>query len=351
MRSDVRAVRTLLHGHDPLAGRVEPSGHRDLLIERILRSPQAAQATAPRRPRRAGPYVALGAITAIVALIFAVPLMGLPGRPASVAQAATPHMLAYQPVSGTASDALRQIAHRVRSLPDGVAGAQGRYQYVRTQSWSLFTRVDGRQVRSAVIPEVREIWRAHDGSGRLRIVAGAAEFPTLESRRTWEAEGRPRPPSQDRSYTAGGLAASYPEILPEEVTDLQAQMSVGHPASNGPAETFVAIADLYRDQTPRAQTRAALLDLLASVPGLELQGRTTDRAGRPALAVSVTSTMTGLPTRYTLLVDEKGGRVLGEEQVLTTRSGRLDVPVPSVISYTLFLRAGRVPSVQASPVR
>lgn len=350
MRRDVQTVRALLQGHDP-AGELEKahSIHRAALLQQILLLSQESETRSPQPNRPWYPAIGVVALAALAAVIAVVVPVRLPGRGATVAQAATPRLMIYQSEAGSAATLLQKLAQQVRTASDGQASSHAQYAYVKTQSWSLSTRVDGRQVRSAVVPEVRETWRAADGSGRLRIAAAAPEFPSQQYEQAWEAAGRPMVDLEDAVYGARRLALSYPFLVAEDVHGLRTQLAVGHPAENGPAETLVAVADLYREQTPNAHSRASVLDVVAAVPGLQLLGRTRDRAGRSGLAVAVDSVMTGLPTRFTLVFDERDGRLLDEEQVLTTRAGLLDVPIPSVISYTAFLSGGRVADVQTRP--
>ncbi|TYC68124.1 hypothetical protein EH183_40315 [Streptomyces sp. CB01881] len=63
----------------------------------------------------------------------------------------------------------------------------------------------------------------------------------------------------------------------------------------------------------------------------------TDRAGRPGIAHSASSAESGQPTRYTFIIEANTGSLLPQEEPLTETAGRLNVPVPSVISYTVYL--------------
>lgn len=71
-----------------------------------------------------------------------------------------------------------------------------------------------------------------------------------------------------------------------------------------------------------------------------------DRAGRTGLAVHVRTTMTGLPERRTIVIDPSTGHILGAETTLTETAGKLNVPIPSVISYTSYLTSGYVNDVR-----
>lgn len=345
MNGDVSAVQSLLRAHDPADQLSVPPCHRTELLERILQEPQQKRKALRRESYGWRPLVAVSALGALVVTMAVIVQLAPLGRGPTVAHAATPRQMHYEPVSGTAASTLRGIARRLLTSPSSRTAGSGHYQYIKTQSWSLFTRVDGRQVRSAVVPEVREVWRAGDGSGRMRRTSGTPEFPSQQSRDAWQAAGRPALATEDVTYPAGGLAAMYPQLLPEGYEGLREQLSVSHPVQNGPAETLVAVSDLYNEQSPNAATRAAILEVLAATPGLQLQGRTVDRVGRTGVAVGLDSTMTGLPTRFSLVFDEVDGKLLDQEQVLTTTAGRLDVPIPSVIQYTTYVAGGFVDTV------
>ena len=120
---------------------------------------------------------------------------------------------------------------------------------------------------------------------------------------------------------------------------LARQLELAHPPENGPAERLVAVEDAYAQMPLPPAVRAAVLRYLASTPGLTLTGAVTDRAGREGVAVSVESDHSGLPTRYTMIFSPDDGRLLASEDTLTTTAGQLDVPVPSVLSYSVTLAA------------
>jgi hypothetical protein len=314
---------------------LDPRGREDLAL--ILATPRVvAPAAAPpvparrpvaaRRPGRLGLAVALATVL-VVALSIAV-LGRTPGldRPAGGAYAATPAPLQYTPAGEDAAAALRRIAARTASLPDTTG--DGRYALVETRSWDLFTLVDGdERVTSAVVESRASTWTADDGSGRTA--------------RMYQVPGD-RPHVDDRTMSAGELSLMWPlRSLPADDAALARELERGHPVENGPAERLVAIADAYRQMPLPPDVRAAVLRYLATTPGLTLTGRVVDRAGRDGLAVSVDSDYSGLPTRYTLIFDPDDGRLLGSEDMLTTTAGKLGVPVPSVIAYTVFLDGSR----------
>ncbi|WP_405091667.1 hypothetical protein OG767_00325 [Micromonospora sp. NBC_01392] len=88
---------------------------------------------------------------------------------------------------------------------------------------------------------------------------------------------------------------------------------------------------------------AAVLRLLADLPGITVTGIVTDRTGRAGEAFSITSRAHGLPAQYTVIVDPRSGALWGYEEVLTTTAGKLNVTIPAVISYRSYLVAEYAP--------
>nr|BFE77818.1 hypothetical protein GCM10020093_004190 [Planobispora longispora] len=259
---------------------------------------------------------------------------------AAPAHAATPAPLAYAGAGGRpVREALLEIAERAARLPDDTGA--GRYLYTRTRGWHLGSAVNGRSVRSAVVPVVTERWTAPDAPGRVRTVTSSPEFPSEESLAAWAAEGRPGLRPQVSDETLDLRPRWNPDDLAPDPEALGAALGWGGPPEAGEAELLMTIADLYREQPVRPAVRGAALRLLSGLTGLRYEGTVTDRAGRAGVAVSLDSDHGGLPNRHTLIFDGRTGVLLGEERTLTVTAGELDVPVPSVISYTLFMDAGR----------
>lgn len=263
--------------------------------------------------------------------------------PASV-PAATPVLLSFRAggTTLTAHEVLLKTAASAERQPDK-AGA-GRYQYVETQGWYLDTAVSDRAARSAVVPAITRQWTATDGSGRISTESGKPYFPSARSRRAWQDDGGfdRIPRASDKTFGPGSLHLMWqPGALSGDQAVLRRQLEIGHPAELGPAETLVAVSDLYREQPVIPAVRGAILRIIATLPGLRYDGTTIDRAGRRGIGVSVDSNLSGLPTRYIMIFDPVTGQLLGSEQVLTTTAGKLDVPVPSLIACTVYLNSGR----------
>lgn len=349
---DAREVRALLAGSNRVLvedvrsdADVQAEG-RALLATLLNGDTQRVRASTRRSPSRsvhrvrparrllvrAGGLVAITA--AVLVAVLALGVVPLPWNqtvPAAGAYAATPPPLVYAPVAGSAPQVLEQIAARTAALPDDAG--EGRYARIETQEWSLFTRVGGddHTVTSMVMPQQATSWRAADGAGREVV--------------RYQQHGIPWTTTDETTYEAGERGAAWPTLSPDDAT-LAEQLAKGHPTSNGPAERLVAINDYLREQPLQPDVRAAVLRYLAATPTLELSGRTTDRLGREGIAFSLESDYSGLPTRYTLIVDPKNGRFLAGEEMLTTTAGKLNVPIPSVIGYTAYRNSTHTDSTQ-----
>lgn len=345
MRRDAEVIRQIFAGHDPARDVVSGNQFAQAAADLITSVP-LPHATDQRRisgtsSRRhllsAGVAVAAAAAVAIAGLAV------LRGRaePASPGQEATPALLAFQtggPMT-SAREALLKAAASAGRQPDNIG--TGKYLYVETQGWYLNTRVSGKVVRSAVIPVRRRQWIAADGSGRIDSAPLPPYFPSARDREAWLADGQPSPQASTDNFGPGGLGLMWPpDSLSADQATLTKQLEQGHPVDLGPAETLVAVSDLYNEQPVPPAIRAALLRIVANLPGLSYDGMTTDRAGRKGIGVSLVSAL-GLPTRYIMIFDPVTGQLLDSEQVLTTSAGQLNVPIPAVISYTVYLRSDR----------
>jgi hypothetical protein len=291
---------------------------------------------AAARRQRAGRRWWLPAAGVAAAAALAI-TFGLPGRPAP-AVAATPPVL---PVTQTASASRAEAQALAQDCLERQRAERAipRAFTVRWKEWSLTTRVQGKQVTSAVVPLEVSLTRQPDGSAELVRRTSTPQFPDRASRERWVDAGRPAAEPvtiQHQRWAPGGFAPDA-AALPADPARLLPALAVGHPIADiGDAEVLVAIGDAYRSTRLSPAQQAALFTFAASRPGLKPLGRIKDRAGRVGYALSVESDHTGLPTRYTAIFDPVSGRLLDLEQTLTRTAGRLNVQVPATIAYTVF---------------
>lgn len=343
MKHTVAQVHGALSALDParsLAVRPRQSTDLEAIVGGTYRPPAHLEVELPSDHRwglsRRATLTMAGALT--LSAVAGVATFSL-GSGATPAEAATPTVLTISGGKDTvdATSRLIAIAERTAVLPD--TAGQGRYEHLRYQQWSLFTRIDGKQVTSAVVPQQTEQWLAADGSGKLIRTFIAPQFSDHAQEQAWKDAGSPG--RNEPPVVLNSVVQMWNGRPPVDPSALAAWLRQGHPAAAGPQETMVAITDLVKQQVLNPAERAAVLRVLSTVPGLADLGTTTDRAGRPALAFAVDSTGQGLPTRYTLLIDPSTGAVLGFEQTLTQSAGKLNVPIPSVIGYDLYQTADR----------
>jgi hypothetical protein len=346
MSRAIREVRDLL-GPDPMAHQhslVSADQRREDLQQILVTTPAGQRpATHPARPRRRL-VLAAGAGAVALAGVAAIAGVNLLSPVTHDGYAVTPVPLAYQQAAHPAEPAatmLNRIAAQAAQLP--APAPAGRYQHLTATSWNLTTRIyKNRPVQSAVVPEQRETWRGPDRSGTVTVSFKAPVFQSQAQRRQWQDEGSPGADIGPRTdvYGPGKLGVMWTGAAPDDPAMLAPWLQKGHPSANGPAETLVAVSDLTAEQVLSPAQRAAVLRVLATTPGLSYTGQTTDRAGRAGEAFSVESGYSGLPTRYTVIIDPTNGALLDYEETLTTTAGALNVKVPAVISYQTYLHAG-----------
>ncbi|MGH3448783.1 MAG: CU044_5270 family protein [Nocardioidaceae bacterium] len=288
--------------------------------------------------------VALVAVVVVATGVGGVPLLGAPSR----ASAATPALLHYQGTSKTAEQVLTEAAEATAKRP---APPPGRYAYMKTEGWGLTTSVDGPSHSSSmVVPRVSEIWRADNGSGHGIDYQGKAVPPG-----TTPDPGAITGDGTVHNYGPGGMRGDWKlSELSADPVKLRHQLLAGDPSGNNPAipdgaELWVAVTQLLDTHQPSPKLQAALWRVLARLPHAHALGPVVDRAGRHGVGVAYSSDYGGLPTSYRLIIDPNTGRLLGDSEVLTKDAGKLNVPIPSVITYGAILAAGHVDQIGARP--
>lgn len=259
------------------------------------------------------------------------------------AYAATPAPLTYEAIDDAASavDHLGRVAAAAGTDAPTRGLQPPTMEHLRIVCWQLHGQISGRTTTSAVVPVERESWRAPDNSGRVTARWHRPEFTSAADRRAWRDEGSPGADAAPRSedYPAGQFPAMWPHRPPSDPALLNRWLQHNHNTDAWPAAAPTAISDLLRERVLAPDERAAVLRLIAGLPGVEFTGAATDRAGRHGHAFSIVSAHSGLPTRHTFIVDPATGRFLAYEQMLTTTAGNLNVAVPAVIGYETYLTA------------
>lgn len=259
----------------------------------------------PRRGRLSGvrwPTV-VTVVAAVVAIAIVLPLVPWGHRGADEAAAAM----------------LRKVSRRAAAQPAAPGPGPGQFLYTKQESFQTFMYVVGNGEPNFFFeqPQTRESWIAPDGSGRILEVPGPVTFPTATDRAAWVSAGSP-----DLADTLGGEDRFGPGELPfQDFSDLPTNPTklldvieqreiVGGP--DGDWETFRIVGDLLRETYTTPAVRAALYEVAAELPGVELVGGVTDQAGRPGVAVAYTYDV----SRIEWIFDPKTAELLGEREVL-----------------------------------
>jgi hypothetical protein len=199
---------------------------------------------------------------------------------------------------------------------------------------------------SVLEPHQREIWIGPDGAGRLRTSTGKSRFLSERDRRNWIAAGRPALPGGTSDDTPIPPADRSPlPSDPDALFELLKARASGHSEGTYP-EMFTLAGDAFRDTNLSPAQRAALYEVVARIPGVELVGNVKDPVGRRGVAVAIDHRTDGI--RHTLVIDPDTGTMLAEEQVLLEKN-LFGYPGGTLIGHSTYLVTAMVPSVGARP--
>jgi hypothetical protein len=344
MLTDIDELATL----DPAAvhDSTTTDAHRAALLHRILMS-TPEQKPARQRVSRRGVLLITGTLTAATAAVavtagLAVVSAVHQGNPDGGPLRVTPALLRYTlPTDDpSAESVLNQLA--ARAARTASPARTGDSEHWRTQSWALFTRIaNDEPVTSAAVAQETETWLRPDGSTHIVTVNRPPVFRSDADRERWQDDGSPGKDANRRvvELKAADAPRMWQTPPPTDVNELRRYLEIGHPTQSGPPEVLVAVEDLHSDRVLEPAVRSAILRLLAQLRILRYDGTVIDRAGRAGQAFSLDSNYSGLPTRYTVIFSADTGELIADEQVLTTTAGKLNVAIPAVISYTLYLEA------------
>lgn len=327
---------------------------RAALMARFEREEVAPGRPPGRRPRRRLRIAA--ASLAFLALAVGLPILLLGGK---------------TEVEPAAAAVLRQAARVARSQPAEPQPGPGQYAYTRSRNAYITTVVglapaqkgsggNGRDPApgwSILVPREREIWISPDGSGRIREVAGRPRFLSAAQRAAWVAAGSPELPrvsrASDETFKAHQLRYFRSESLPTDPKELREMIEARKvPGIGGPpgeAETFELIGEMLRETDLRPALRAAIYQVTAELPGIELLGPARDPAGREGTGVAFTDRRRGI--RHELIFDPADSALLGEREVVVGGWDKgLRVPAGTVVGYASYLES-RVVDSTAIPSR
>lgn len=315
----IRARPLTPRREDPLGAR-EEALLESIIAERRNSEDELARDT-PRPASRPLRRMHFGIAASVVALLMVA--IGLIASPwphrTAPAQALTPELLSVKPLPGDAGGQLMSLSEALKN-----SGDEAPSDVARFENWALEFSPDNPP--KAIQPQRTELKQLADGSYLLEIVAGAPV-------------GRDGNPLEIHTpHPAGTVLLShhfepgespFEFAIPTEDTDWSSLLRDGEALSADAhtAEYFRATAHLRSEQALSRKEQSSLLTFLASLPGIRLDGETTDRLGRTGVSFSVEQGN----QRFVLVVNGDLG-LLAYEQIYIG-SDRDDLEAPAVINY------------------
>ena len=232
---------------------------------------------------------------------------------------------------------------RRQTPPTALAAGQFRYTKSIQAYLSGGKSRDGKPWE-ALGPRVREIWLGPTG-GLLHEVNAKPEFLSAADRRNWIAAGRPEiNPGEDTEK----LSPPPPLDLPTDPDALYAKLqtsSVGN-ANGTEGEMFTLVGDALRETDASPALRAALYQVAARIPGVELVGPARDRIGRRGVAVAYANSKDH--ERHQLIFDPKTSALL-EEDYVELDHNFYGYPPGTVTGYATYVSTGIVDRLGKRP--
>ncbi|MFB7496252.1 CU044_5270 family protein [Streptomyces sp. NPDC056161] len=296
--------------------------HAERTLNRLLHDPHPGH-----RHRYTRPAWGLAACAVVLATALTVLLGGTGTTPA----VAAPRPLAVRPHS-TAVPLDRLAALAAAAVVDGSPELR---KGTHVQSWSLGMSDDRPPV---TLPEER-IVRWHADDSRTEIVV--ATDPRHPGRPVLTDEDGPPHQVADgqvlshRTYPPSWSDAPPEAPPPDDPGHLRAYLAeTVRTDSPTTPELLDSVDELLDHWTLGARESAALVRLLADIPGLRAVGQVTDRLGRPGQAYVYDTA----GTRRMLVLDPATGAVLGTETTFSEDQPEYGVVAGDVMDYSAWMR-------------
>lgn len=220
----------------------------------------------------------------------------------------------------------------------------GTFNYTSTDGAFL---LGGTGRYEVLVPQTREIWIGHDGSGRLRTTFGSPTFFGEHDRAEWQdppewlqQRTQDKTSLRDFSYIDVSGLPTDPHALLEHISSGLDPTDVG--AGPAPWEVFIAAHGILWETVPPPELSRAVLAMLSEHPDIEVAEGDTDLSGRVATRFSITSPDGQF--RSVMWLDPETGALLGEQQELLTSTPTIDAVPPVVIKKATYLVSEMVDS-------
>lgn len=231
-------------------------------------------------------------------------------------------------------------------------------------------------VRNALVPTLKEVWMAPDGTTRERETLGRVDFFSSADQSLWEEAGSPPPWAYDPDEhdvdrdSSGRLEKEFASRswrghrvffhvsqLSKAPTDPEAlrlaierRRKGSSPVDPSPADssrggaTVERLLEILSEPITSPALRAAALNALAEIPGIGLERDVADVAGRRGDAISWVRER-GFGRRF--IFDPHTSKILAQAEMIfnAKAAGYPHVPDDTVFRETAYLRSGIVDSL------
>lgn len=285
--------------------------------------------------------IAAGAAAATVA----VASTQQPAAPPRPAVFATPAMASFEyatigpeGISGRSADQiLKTLAGAASEQPPVRSGSMN--QVVRTAGWWLTTTPAGKaEAFSELIPTTST--HVYQSDGQIHAVENRGDplspSGTLTSVRATSS-------TTDEVFTGPAEGPDHAQSLADK-SPRELRQALIPTATECPVVAYclvTAIEQLHATYVVPPALESNLWRLLGPTDGVASLGRTTDRLGRPAVAISVPGARADRV--QILYADPNSGDYLGSEEVLVADSEQLGIQAPAVLNFTAVISARYVP--------
>jgi hypothetical protein len=232
----------------------------------------------------------------------------------------------------------------------------------------------------ALVPTLKEVWTAPDGTTRERETLGRVDFLSGADQRRWEEAGSPPPFAYDptehdvgrdgsgrplKAYSSkafrGRREFSYMSRLSRLPTESEAlRLAIENrrggstPVDPSPADsprgggTVERLLEILSEPITSSALRAAAFDALAEIPGIGFERDVADVAGRRGDAISWVRDR-GFGRRF--IFDPRTSEILAEAEMIfnAKAAGYPGVPDDTVFRETAYLQSGIVDSTRERP--
>jgi len=239
---------------------------------------------------------------------------------------ASPPVLAYASVAGSAASALERLGELARKNITTPSS-----DVLVSETWSADITIGVAETTTYVQPrEVTRTFRS-DGTATFVVRAGTVRWGVVSGDDEAPAAGTELERMELTAADGPRLFVEPPPSAgPEFRTYLESTLGLSEASTTG--DYFAAVQSLRDEWAFDGEQTAALTELVASLPDVTMLGETTDRLGRAGIAFATRTNGDG--TFQTVLIfDRASGALIAFENTYLGGNPDVALPSPSVVNY------------------